>query len=84
MVRCARWHLLRKPAERLLNPTSRAPAIAFTRRATATLLYSAIAATNRFTAPSVPSFRASQQAQRAGHRLDGRSHDLYGRQLAIR
>src|SRR5215212_8586809 len=45
------------------TPTSPVPAPAFARTATATLLYSSIAATNPRTAPLAPSLRASQQAQ---------------------
>src|SRR3954454_10635151 len=45
------------------TPTSLAPAAAFARTATATLLYSSIAATKPRTARFGPSLRASQQVQ---------------------
>src|SRR4051812_31815268 len=45
------------------TPTSLAPVPAFARTATATLLYSSIAATNPDAARFGPSLRASQQAQ---------------------
>src|SRR3954454_11594953 len=53
----------RATAGHVKTPTSLAPAAAFARTATATLLYSSIAATNPGTARFGPSLRASQQAQ---------------------
>ena len=53
----------RATAGHVRTPTSLAPAPAFARTATATLLYSSIAATNPRTARLGPSLRASQQAQ---------------------
>src|SRR3954468_9875667 len=52
----------RATAGHVRTPTSLAPAAAFARTATATLLYSSIAATNPDTARFGPSLRASQQA----------------------
>src|SRR3954466_4612118 len=51
----------RATAGHVRTPTSLAPAAAFARTATATLLYSSIAATNPDTARFGPSLRASQQ-----------------------
>src|SRR6476660_4736627 len=52
----------RATAGHIRTPTSLAPAPALARTATATLLYSSIAATNPRTAGFGPSLRASQQA----------------------
>src|SRR3954454_16616675 len=53
----------RATAGHVKTPTSLAPAAAFARTATATLLYSSIAATNPDAARFGPSLRGRQQAQ---------------------